>query len=150
MIFDLASNTWTANFTYVVDLENAAESAEPVRSLLEVGRNVMALKSFSYHQRLLMIPIKDHLMPQRCIGGVLNPDDESLLSHHENLTIFQQDCAQFHATRQTNILSMCKEWMLQPKLAYGPSANQFEHLWDQIVGGVGSRLRDPRARAQMI
>ena len=133
-----------------MDLENAAESAEPVRSLLEVGRNVMALKSFSNHQRLLMIPIKDHLMPQRCIGGVLNPDDESLLSHHENLTIFQQDCAQFHATRQTNILSMCKEWMLQPKLAYGPNAIQFEHLWDQIVGGVGSRLRDPRARAQMI
>ena len=61
---------------YAVDLENAAESAEPVRLLLEVGRNVMTLKSFSYHQRLLMIPIKDHLMAQRCTGGVLNPDDE--------------------------------------------------------------------------
>ena len=56
-----------------------------------------------------MIQIKDHLMPQRCIGGVLNPDDESLLSHHENLTIFQQDRAQFHATRQTHILSMCND-----------------------------------------
>ena len=133
-----------------MDLDNAAESAEPLRSFLEVGRNVMAFKSFSYHQCLLMIQIKDHLTPQRCIGGVLNPDVEPLMSHHENLTIFQQDCAQFHATRQTNILSMCKEWMLQPKLAYGPNAIQFEHLWDQIVGGVGSRLRDPRARAQMI
>ena len=97
-----------------MDLENAAESAGPVRALLEVGRNVMTLKSFSYHQCLVMIRIKDHLMPQRCIGGVLNPDDESFLSHYENLTIFQQDCAQFHATTQTNILSMCKEWMLQP------------------------------------
>ena len=83
-----------------MDLENAAESAGPVRSLLEVGRNVMTLKSYSCHQRLLMIPIKGHLMPQRCIRGVFNPDDESPLSHHENLTIFQQDCAQFHATRQ--------------------------------------------------
>ena len=133
-----------------MDLDNAAESAEPLRSFLEVGRNVMAFKSFSYHQCLLMIPIKGHLMPQQCIGGVLNPDDESLLSHHENLTIFQQDCAQFHATRQTNILSMCKEWMLQPWPAYGHSLIQLEHLWDQIGRGVGSRLDHPRARAHMI
>ena len=97
-----------------------------------------------------MIPIKDHLTPQRCIGGVLNPDVEPLMPHHENLTIFQQDCAQFHATRQTNILSMCKEWMLQPWPAYGPSLIQLEHLWDQIGRGVGSRLDHPRARAHMI
>ena len=121
-----------------------------MRSLLKVGRNVMAFKSFSYHQCLLMIPIKDHLTPQRCIGGVLNPDVEPLLSHHENLTIFQQDFADFHATRQTNILSMCKEWMLQPWPAYGPSLIQLEHLWDQIGRGVGSRLDHPRARAHMI
>ena len=82
MIFDLASNTWIVNFAYDVDLENAAKRAEPVRSLLEVGRSVMAFKSFSYHQCLLMIQIKGHLMPQRCIGGVLNPDVEPLLSHH--------------------------------------------------------------------
>ena len=97
-----------------------------------------------------MIPIKDHLMPQRCIGGVLDPGVEPLFSHHENLTIFQQDSAQFHATRQTNSLSMCNEWMLQPWPAYGPSLIQVEHLWDQICREAGSRLERPRARAQMI
>ena len=68
-----------------------------------------------------MIPIKGHRMPHQCIGGVLDPSVEPLFSHHENLTIFQQDSAQFHALRQTNSLSMCNEWMLQPWPAYGPS-----------------------------
>ena len=97
-----------------------------------------------------MIPIKGHGMPQQCIGGVLDPGVEPLFSHHENLTIFQQDSAQFHVTRQTNSLSMCNEWMLQPWPAYGPSLIQVEHLWDQICREAGSRLERPRARAQMI
>ena len=40
--------------------------------------------------------------------------------------------------------------MLQPQPAYRPSLIQFEHLWDQIGRGVGSRLEHPRAGAQMI
>ena len=63
------------NFAYDVDLENAAESAEPVRFVIEVGCSVMAFKNISYHQCLSMIP-------KRCIGGVLNPDVEPLLAHH--------------------------------------------------------------------
>ena len=131
-------------------MENAAEIAEHARSIAEVRGNVMTFKSFSYHQCLLMIPTKAHLMSQRCIAGNLDPDVEPLLSHHENRTISQQDCAQFHATRQMNSLSMCKECMLLPWPAYGPSLIPLEHLWDQIGLGVGSRLEHPRARARMI
>ena len=131
-------------------MENAADIAEHARSIAEVRGNVMTFKSFSYHHCLLMIPIKAHLMSQRCIGGDLDPDVEPLLSHHENLTISQQDCAQFHATRQMNSLRMCKECMLLPWPAYGPSLIPLEHLWDQSGRGVGSRLEHPRAKARMI
>ena len=94
--------------------------------------------------------MKNHLMSQQCIGRVLDPDVEPLLSHHENLRMFQQDSTQFHATRQRSNLSMCKEWMWQSLPAYGPRLIPLELLWDQIGRGVGSRLEHPRAGAQMI
>ena len=52
--------------------------------------------------------------------------------------------------RQKNILRMCKEWMLQPWPAYGPSLIQLDHSWHQIGRGVGSRLEHSRARAHTI
>ena len=78
-------------FAHDADLENATESVETTRSIVEVRDNVMAWKSFHYYQCLLMIPIKGNLTSQPCIGGVLDPKVEPLLSHHENLTIFQQN-----------------------------------------------------------
>ena len=140
-------STWTPNFAYDADPENATE---PARSIVKVWGNVIAWKSFPYHQCLLMFPMKNHLMSQQCIGRVLDPDVEPLLSHHENLRMFQQDSTQFHATRQRSNLSMCKEWMWQSLPAYGPRLIPLELLWDQIGRGVGSRLEHPRARAQMI
>ena len=70
---DIALNAWTASFAYDVDLENAADMAEPLRSTVEVRGNVMAWKSFSYH---LVILTRGHRLSGRCIGVALDPDVE--------------------------------------------------------------------------
>ena len=67
---------------YEIDLENAAYIVEPVRSTVKVRGSIVAMKKLFLPQISLMIPTRDHLMSGRCIGGVLDPDVESLLSHH--------------------------------------------------------------------